>query len=690
MRKCAFGSGSQARAALRALGPALLFARLACGEPLQAAGPSGIPPDGRAGACYTYYPNDPGHPYLPLIHSAGARWDRFDFSWPVIQPAHDQWESDNHDRLVADLRSAGMNIVGILLWTPDWAAAGGANASSARRLARPYPSTAGLALRDRSGLASIVPHPATGQSASRAPHSPPAPGWPDGTVRRIPHPATRQSALPASRSVPSPGRPDSTVSGTSSAPAARPWGWYAPVPGLAPNARTPNAWSRPPRNLGLPWDHPDNYWARFVYTVVARYQHAVKTWELWNEPEWEVFWTGSEADYARLLQVGYRAVKAACSDCTVLFGGLHYWDDPTFYERVLGILAGDPEASQHRYYFDVMSIHLYSHSSSVYDVTLSIRERLRALAGDHPIWLTETGVPVWDDVAVDPDPTPYRWAARENEAAAFVIQSYANAWAAGVERYFFFRTNDADMTEYFGLFRNDLTPRPAYTAFQIAATYLVTPTMTTSVNYSDGARRVTLWGTPRGKVSVLWNTRPGTLTFAYPATLPTATLINVRGQREPLRATEGLYRLDLPGATANLGASANDYIIGGEPYLVLEEDTVPPTATIQPLPPLSPPPAIDISWTGSDDAAGIWAYDVQVQRQWDGIWSPWRNFDSATSGRFGPVLADQTYCFRVRAWDRAGNRGSWPPQAQACTWTGPWEASYRLALPAVWRPGRTG
>ncbi len=189
-----------------------------------------------------------------------------------------------------------------------------------------------------------------------------------------------------------------------------------------------------------------------------------------------------------------------------------------------------------------MAVHLYSRSSSIYDVAQALRSGIQEFVPDRPIWLTETGVPVWDDSSVLSPTVPYIWSATQEEAASFVLQSYANARAAGISRYIFFRAHDDycdknrdgdcgdpeddGMGELFGLVRNDRTPRPAYFAYRVATTYLVSPTLVTSVNYSSGVRRVTFWGTPWGKVSVLWNTTPTSTVFSHPAVLPTATLVD--------------------------------------------------------------------------------------------------------------------------------------------------------------------
>jgi len=557
----------------------------------------------RAGMCYSFYPDgDSARPFIPLAYQAGSRWDRFDFVWPNLEREDGSWKDEGrqaYDTLVNDLSGAGFDMVGILLWTPNWAATSGATASSA--------------------------------------------------------PEDRQ----------------------------RPPGWYAPVPGGVETygpLSVGSISSSPPQGLGQPWDDwttgdgdPINYWGRFVYKVVDRYGDRVKHWEMWNEPEWTYFWTGTPSDYARLLRVGYQATKAACEDCQVLFGGLHYWADKDYHKEVLKALADAPDAPTNEYFFDIMSLHLYSRSSNAYEVVNDIRSHMKELTSDHPIWLTETGVPIWDDASVDPNPNKYDYAATREEAAAYLIQSYANAWASGVERYFFFRTHDADMWEYFGLIRNDRSLRPAYGAYQVAVTHLVSPTMTTRTSYGVGVQRVTLWGTPQGKVSVLWNTTPGTFEFEYPATLSSARVVNPRGDEQQVAATDGVYRLSLPGATANLVSDPDDYFIGGEPYLVIEEDTVPPSkADVDPLPSTTDAREVALNCSASDDAAGIWGYELEVQKN-GGTWRRWGRIHSAPI-LFSDVEAGATYCFRVRAWDRAGNPGPWADR-KPCTTIG--------AVPAV-------
>ena len=78
-------------------------------------------PDGRLGVCYGFY-EDPSasgeRPFLDLMYNAGARHDRWDFSWWAIQPdSQDQWNWSGHERIVAAENAKGVDVLGILQCT---------------------------------------------------------------------------------------------------------------------------------------------------------------------------------------------------------------------------------------------------------------------------------------------------------------------------------------------------------------------------------------------------------------------------------------------------------------------------------------------------------------------------------------------------------------------------------------------
>ncbi len=79
------------------------------------------------------------------------------------------------------------------------------------------------------------------------------------------------------------------------------------------------------------------------------------------------------------------------------------------------------------------------------------------------------------------------------EQANYVIQSVALARAAGVERYSIYKMRDEEPEndQYYGLVRNDGTPRPAYVAYQVAARELA--------GVSDAALLLELFRDARGR-----------------------------------------------------------------------------------------------------------------------------------------------------------------------------------------------
>ena len=90
--------------------------------------------------------------------------------------------------------------------------------------------------------------------------------------------------------------------------------------------------TRVPLDIDLPFDAQQNAWARFVQRTAERYPQVLH-WEIWNEPDMDIYWGGSVEDYFHLLKAGYLAVKAANPDARVIAAGLAYWPDPGFFDH---------------------------------------------------------------------------------------------------------------------------------------------------------------------------------------------------------------------------------------------------------------------------------------------------------------------------------------------------------------------
>ncbi|HIP72503.1 MAG TPA: hypothetical protein EYH05_14040 [Anaerolineae bacterium] len=486
--------------------------------------------------------------------------------------------------------------------------------------------------------------------------------------------------------------------------AATPQGLYDPV--FADGTDTPGAGKV---------INQDNRWARFVYTADNRYKpggilaqqnnwtngEGVTHWEIWNEPDLFQFWDGTVEDYARLLKVGYLAAKQADPNAQIIFGGVANVGDPNtgvsdFYNRVMGLYDADPDAPTYGYYHDVFATHnyLYAWRSWLYVWRAGNTQRARDL--DKPIWLNESGVPVWDDYpgpVCEPD-SPYR--ATMSEQADFIIQSAFFATFAGADNLFFFQlyddcgnqpggTNHAyyppsactgDPTvdpggDAFGLFRNPNdpaqagcywdspqpeSPREGLAAFQVLSTYLTGVEPLWRQRPNNNAQEWIAFYQPgtQSRVLGVWSRGGSVETAVITATSSagTATLIGPENNPQLITAVNGVYTVTLPAATNhNALWDPTLYPIEGRPSILIEQDDLPPTVSLT-----APPIAftqIDLSWSGEDLGSGMDSYDLFVAMD-DGIPTPVLVATTAVTTTY-PAELEHSYRFTLRGRDKAGN-----------------------------------
>ena len=149
-------------------------------------------------------------------------------------------------------------------------------------------------------------------------------------------------------------------------------------------------WCDPPEDY--------DYWYEYVYRMVSEFKDQIYYWEIWNEEDLDMWFTGTVDDYVKLLEVGAKAVRDANPEATVIMGGLT-WPNDAWVEEVLHQLGPDA--------LDVLPIHSYAESwsaSSVesyinwwgsdFDLIASILEEK---GKRQPIWLNEIGYPTIRD-----------------------------------------------------------------------------------------------------------------------------------------------------------------------------------------------------------------------------------------------------------------------------------------------------
>lgn len=376
--------------------------------------------------------------------------------------------------------------------------------------------------------------------------------------------------------------------------------------------------------------NPANPWANFVYQTVMRYKpggvlaeeqgwvfgQGISVWEVWNEPDFKQFWSGSINAYARLLKIAYIVTKMADPSAQIMFGGLLYPSDQNWLAQVLSIFVNDPQGEFNNYYFDIVGVHSYSYPWRSGWLVLYVRETLDAYNIKKPIWLNESGVSVWDDY---PGPTWTRTSeerlnlATAEQQAWYFIQSSAYAWSEGAEVVFFHQLYDdcGDQAagtnfpphngEYcangnvcwgnaFGLYRNQSNaicfsqsplagnPRPVVNAYRMIAQVFGTEAFEpeATIERRDDGISIIRFNRSRTqeRISVIWNRNFTTLNTLLEAEGDSAQLYTLTGNSRITPDIRGNYTLTLNAAQEDAYPfleGGDKSAIGGAPVILVEK-----------------------------------------------------------------------------------------------------------------------
>jgi hypothetical protein len=211
--------------------------------------------------------------------------------------------------------------------------------------------------------------------------------------------------------------------------------------------------------------------ARFLGDMVARYRGQVEAWEIWNEENYQPFWsTGpNAAQYAQLLQASYPAVKSADPSAKVVFGGMST-NDYAFLDAAYSAIANLGS------FYDVMATHPYPRDANTapdltirdpsglisrlsFDGYRQVRATMTAHGDYKPIWLTEFGWSTWSG------------GVSLQTQAAYVTKAYqCLEQDPYVEIGFYYNLRDNywanDWGDQLGLVYTNWTRKPAYDAYK--------------------------------------------------------------------------------------------------------------------------------------------------------------------------------------------------------------------------------
>ena len=227
---------------------------------------------------------------------------------------------------------------------------------------------------------------------------------------------------------------------------------------VAPDGR--EIWNKPPTSF--------EEFAGYVHATVHHFKTHVGAWEIWNEPNHPLYWDAPRdglASYVQLLKMSREAAKEADPSCRVLNGGLTgeiVKDLAAFYDRGGGPLT------------DAVNIHTFINPLDPlrrenFDAILRGVRDVMTRHGDtsKPVWITEMGCPGIPEGR--PRQTWFQGEPMDERQQADWLDTQYD-WIKDypfVERLFwaFYRDTDGifkDSTDYLGLVRNDLSPKPAF------------------------------------------------------------------------------------------------------------------------------------------------------------------------------------------------------------------------------------
>ncbi|MDP6944422.1 MAG: hypothetical protein QF464_09760 [Myxococcota bacterium] len=238
---------------------------------------------------------------------------------------------------------------------------------------------------------------------------------------------------------------------------------------------------------------------RYAETVAEHFRGRVSAYELWNEPNFSIFWkpAPSPEGYAALAAVAAESVRLTDPDATILLGGtLGNWDPLSYDGRPWGfleeVLVAQPDLLER---VDVLAFHPYTWlqqelpetpSGSVDPLQVSFVDMitdLRRITAAHgrpeiPLWSTEQGFHTATKLI-------FSRGVSEELQGHLLVRTTLLALAQGVDKVFHFTYQDGlgdlyDKESHFGVVRHPSLspdgeapePKPAYWSHQVLASKL--------------------------------------------------------------------------------------------------------------------------------------------------------------------------------------------------------------------------
>jgi hypothetical protein len=200
----------------------------------------------------------------------------------------------------------------------------------------------------------------------------------------------------------------------------------------------------------------------YVRRTVAHYRGRVGAWIIWNEPNLQPrFWAsaGTKEDFFALTTAAAAAIREADPDAVILGGSFMTLAADDWIRGLFTSGAMDQ--------VDYVAYHPYMPTAST---TAAVYNRFKSVVSDYgfgdKIWVTEVGYPTGGN---------YGTKVAEEQMPETVAQTITLLAAGGARRIMWYhiadpaRQDETDSEDWFGLFKNDYTPKGGAYAYQVCA-----------------------------------------------------------------------------------------------------------------------------------------------------------------------------------------------------------------------------
>jgi hypothetical protein len=257
-------------------------------------------------------------------------------------------------------------------------------------------------------------------------------------------------------------------------------------------------------------------WRIYVGTVVRHCKGKIRAYEIWNEPNLKLFWTGTVDQMLVLTREASRIVRSVDPQALVVSPSPTQERGTEWLSEFLGKGGGE--------FVDVIGYHFYvapQAPEATVHLVLKVKDILaRNGAAGKPIWNTETG---W----FLPKPFP-----SEELAGAYLARAYLVNWAAGVERLYWYSWDNHGWVTLETTEKDSRTLKAAGAAYAQIFHWLEGAIMRSCVMDSQQTWTCEL---ERGAESqwIVWNAA-GSRKFPLPETWRAKNITTLLGQNRPL------------------------------------------------------------------------------------------------------------------------------------------------------------